>query len=118
MKLNFLRQLLLAAVALAFFAGCMTPQVNWNARVGHYTLDQAVVELGPPDKQAKLTDGRIIAEWVTRYNTGGTVVIGAGFYHHYPGSAAFIQTPGPNYYEQTLRLTFGADQILSTWSRK
>jgi len=53
---------LLAAVAA--MAGCVTtPKIDWAARVGHYTFDQAVMELGPPDRSAKLSDGNLVAEW-------------------------------------------------------
>jgi len=42
--------LILAALVLA---GCVTQKIDWSARVGNYTYDQAVMELGPPDKSAK-----------------------------------------------------------------
>lgn len=53
--------------------GCATQKINWAGRVGAYTFDQAVVELGPPDKQAKLTDGSVVAEWLTRRGNRQTV---------------------------------------------
>jgi hypothetical protein len=63
----------LAGYLIALFAltvlliGCSTTKkVDWNSRVGSYTYDQAMVEYGPPDKQAKLSDGRTVAEWITR----------------------------------------------------
>ena len=55
----------LLCVAL-LFAGCASgKQVDWNSRIGTYTFDQAVLELGPPDKQAELSDGTLVAEWET-----------------------------------------------------
>ena len=109
---------LLALVAALVLAGCVTNHVDWNARIGHYTFDQAVIELGPPDKQARLSDGRNVAEWVTRYQNGGTVAVGAGFYHPgYPYGMSLLQTTGPMYWEHRLRLTFTPDNILSAWSR-
>ena len=54
----------LAALVLA---GCVTQKIDWSARVGNYTYDQAVMELGPPDKSAKLTDGTVVADWLTHH---------------------------------------------------
>ncbi len=103
--------------AVLVLAGCATNKINWAARVGTYTHDQAVLELGPPDKQAVLTDGIVVAEWLTK--RGSSVVYGGGAgYYGYPGYAggiypAYIQT-GPNYF---LRLTFAADGKLRDWKK-
>jgi hypothetical protein len=44
---------IILALMAAFIAGCQTTKpVDWNSRIGNYTFDQAVTELGPPDKQA------------------------------------------------------------------
>ena len=59
--------LILVLAALGFAAGCATtPQVDWTSRIGEYTFDQTVAELGVPTKQTKLSDGKTVAEWVTR----------------------------------------------------
>jgi hypothetical protein len=48
-------------------AGCATtPKVDWTTRIGTYSYDQAVMDYGPPDKQAKLDNGVVVAEWLTR----------------------------------------------------
>jgi len=54
--------------------------VDWNSRIGSYTYDQTVTDLGPPDKQTKLTDGKTVAEWVTHRNGGSGVSFGTGFF--------------------------------------
>ena len=54
----------LAALVLA---GCVTQKIDWPARVGNYTYDQAIMELGPPDKSTKLTDGTVVADWLTHH---------------------------------------------------
>ncbi len=113
---TFLKTSLAVAVAI-LFAGCATHRVDWNARVGIFNFDQAVTELGPPDKQAKLSDGQTIAEWVTRYNTGSSVTVGTGFYG-YPGGVGYVQSVGPNTYESKLRLTFGTNNVLTAWAKK
>ena len=101
-------------------AGCATNRVDWNGRIGNYTYDQAVVELGPPDKQTKLTDNQTVAEWISRYNTGGstvgTVGMGTGFYRG-AGGVSVIQT-APNYYESKLILTFSTNHVLTAWSKR
>ena len=103
------------AMTLAMLVGCATTRVDWNARIGHYTFDQAVVELGPPDKQQKLTDGRNVAEWISRVQNSGNIAIGTGLYNR--GGVGFIQSTGPSYYERKLRLTFSTNNVLTAWSR-
>jgi len=71
-KLNVAAALLLAlAVGLI---GCATPKTNWSALVGKVTYDEVVLDVGPPDKQAKLQDGTVVAEWITQRATRTTVV--------------------------------------------
>src|ERR1051326_6443412 len=62
-------------------AGCQTaPKIDWDSRVGTHTYDQAVSDLGPPDKSAKLSDGKTVAEWISRRSDGMTFGLGTGFY--------------------------------------
>ena len=98
-----------------FIAGCATtPKVDWNARVGNYTYDQAVAELGPPDKSAKLSDGKTIAEWITAHHRNSSVTVGTGFGVGF-GGVGIGQTLGGGDREQILRLTFGPDSKLVAW---
>ena len=78
-KFSLLAILFLAA---ALLTGCQTtPPINWDSRVGNYTYDQAVKDYGPPDRQAKLSDGQVVAKWITRtMNTGGNYNVGMGYY--------------------------------------
>ena len=95
-------------------AGCTTAKVDWSGRVGVYTFDQAVIELGPPDKQAKLEDGRTVADWLTQrgytYRTPNyyPYAWGGPFYPDYEISTT------PDYY---LRLVFGPDGKLRLWKK-
>ena len=118
MKKNLAAQLLGLAVVL-LLAGCTTYQTTWDNRVGVYTYDQAVKELGPPDKQAKLTDGQTVAEWISRYATGGTVGVGMGssFYNGPATAGVGVMQTAPTYRESQLRLTFGTNNILSAWTK-
>ncbi len=113
MKQNWIWLALVTLLA----AGCVTQRINWNARIGTYTFDQAIIDFGPPDKQAKLSDGRRVAEWISHYSSGGTVMFGTALYN-YPGGVGFVQTTGPEYYETKLRLTFTTNDVLAAWSKQ
>lgn len=118
MNKSFAAKILWLAAALCV-AGCATNRVDWDSRVGVFTYDQAVTELGPPDKQAKLTDNQTVAEWISRYSTGGSVGMGmgTGIYGDRVGGGYVIQ-PTPLYRESRLCLTFSTDHVLTAWSRK
>lgn len=107
----------LCLAGIILLTGCATPRTDWNTRVGNFTFDQAITELGPPDKQAKLSTGQTVAEWISRYSTGNNVTIGTGFYG-YPGSVGYVQSLGPNTYESRLRLTFTTNNVLTAWAKK
>jgi hypothetical protein len=105
------------ALALLALVGCATPKIDWPSRVGRYTFDQAVVELGPPDKQAKLSDGALVADWLTRrgrnaiYGTAGGIYGAPGV----PYYAPILVGPGtPDYF---LRLNFDAHGRLTAWKK-
>ena len=115
-RLRIVAQLLL----LLLLAGCATaPKINWAARVGLYTFDQAVTEFGPPDRQAKLTDGSVVAEWVTQRSRVHTIM-SPGYGYGWPyGYGTFASGPAdtvvtPEYF---IRLTFGPDGLLAGWKR-
>ena len=101
----------LAALVLA---GCVTtPKIDWPARVGNYTCDQAVLELGPPDKQAALADHTLVAEWLTQRGQPRTFIsTGIAYGSYSPRIVDTVVTP-----DLYLRLTFGADGRLQAWKR-
>lgn len=98
-------------------AGCAsTPKVDWNSRIGNYTYDQAVLEMGPPNKSTKLTDGTIVADWFIRPSSSLSFGVGTGFYgsHSAVSVGQSIGTlPSGSYW----RLTFASDGKLSRWER-
>jgi hypothetical protein len=112
------RLVLITAVVLGL-GGCATQRIDWRARVGNYTLDQAIVDLGPPDKQAKLTDGTVVAEWLTRRGYRYSTYVG-GFYgvcsplYYGPPYPTYVDSYAPDYF---LRLTFGPEGRLEAWKR-
>ena len=99
---------------VVFLSGCATAKIDWSKRIGTYTYDQTVLELGPPDKQAKLSDGHIVAEWISRYYNGGGAVVSGGYY----GNPGIVSVSPPSYYESKLLLTFTTNNVLSAWSKK
>lgn len=107
----------LALLAAFTLIGCSTtPKVDWPARVGNFSYDQAVLELGPPDKIAKLDNGIVVAEWVTQSpqaaGPSGAYLARPGYYGGVgPGYA-------PTYFPAWhLRLNFGADGKLTAWKK-
>lgn len=111
-------------VALLVVAGCATRKVNWSARVGSYTFDQAVLDMGPPAKQATLQDGTVVAEWMTqRGYTESYYVAPYGPYwrtgprhrsYYNPVFAMPAVTTWPDVY---LRLTFSPEGQLKAWKK-
>jgi hypothetical protein len=94
--------------------GCATSKIDWSKRIGTYTYDQAIMELGPPEKQGKLADGTIVADWLmTRgyyYASPGVYGYYPAYGGYYPGYADAYRTP-----DSFLRLTFGPDRKLRAW---
>ena len=59
------------ALALFVLADCATTKIYPARRVGRYTVDRAVIERGPPDKPAKLSNGSLVVDWLTRQSWSG-----------------------------------------------
>lgn len=107
---------------LLVVSGCAGNKIDWAARVGTYTYDDAVKELGPPDKSAKLTDGSTVADWLTARGMQTATAYGAmspayGRYGRYgtmsPGYVV-VDPPSP---DRFLRLTFDSQGKLASWQR-
>ena len=112
---NFVRLVWLSLL----LTGCATaPQPDWNNRVGNYTYDQAVAELGPPAKSVVLPDGGRASDWLVSRGRPGSVGSGMGAGFATPGfvesSIPYDTPPIPSEY---LRLTFGPDGKLAAWQR-
>ena len=105
-----------SCLALLLVGCASTPKADWNSRVGSYTYDQAVAEMGPPDKSAKLSDGSTVAEWFLKHRSRVSFGVGTGFYSR--GSSVGVgQTIGTSPSGEFLRLTFGGDGKLVRWER-
>jgi hypothetical protein len=134
-RVRFMRtlsSLLLLAASLAL-AGCASSSssgttkpakvdpktVNWSERIGAYTYDQAVGELGKPAIVGESSAGKT-AEWVLSrsprmsfgfgvgggsYGSGGGVGVGVG------------SGVSPPPHGENLRLTFDPDGKLKEWTK-
>lgn len=92
--------------------GCATPHVDWAARVGHYTYEQAVKDMGKPEEQDKLTNGTLVAEWLVQRGYTHAEGEPGPYGPFYPTHTKTYTVPS-----QYLRLTFGPDSQLSTWKK-
>jgi len=103
-----------ALVGLLCFlgVGCETyGKADWKSRVDHYSWDQAIEELGPPESEAKTSDGSRVASWViSRSRTYSTAVRGP---MHWSWSGQDVTTTA----ESHLLLTFNAQSQLKAWKR-
>ena len=89
--------------------GCATrSKIDWNSRVGKYTYDQAVIEMGPPDRSAKLSDGTVVTQWLTRRGYSFRT------YHFWYGGWMNSQDSPPSP-DQFLTLTFDPESRLKEW---
>ena len=106
-----MKRLVVIAFSLALFlTACATTKSDWQSRIGNYTYDQTVLELGPPDKQAVLQDGTNVSEWLTsrgRSYGGYTTYAGRGLVYVNNDYA-------PDYY---LRLTFDPSGKLQSFKK-
>jgi hypothetical protein len=94
-----------------------TPKIDWDSRVGSYTYDHAIAELGPPDKSAKLSDGQTVAEWIKHSSGGGfSFGVGTSMYGSH-GGVGVGQTVSSGYSDKVLRLVFDPDNKLDSWSK-
>lgn len=107
---HWLRLVCALTLALGLLTGCQTNKIDWTARIGTYTFDDAVKELGPPDKAATLTDGTQVCEWLTYRGSEGGTVITSGYY----GFQASTLASSPDAY---LRLTFNPEKKLTEAKR-
>lgn len=109
----------LTALLAVFLAGCATSPkpIDWSTRIGSYTYDQAVGELGPPDRDTKLTDGTRVGEWHVGERGGVKLSFGLGSYsqHSGVGVGQEIGTVGARH--DYMRLTFGPDGQLKSADR-
>ena len=104
------------ALAVAFLTSCATrPPIDWDSRVGHYTYAQALTELGTPDRQARLSDGKVVSKWFVQPPVAPQFNSGMSYY----GNNGFgaNQNIGAGFNGQMLKLTFDTNGTLMAWSK-
>ena len=122
MKSNSAAKCFLSVVsflAIAFITGCATTQpVDWNSRVGQYTYAQAVNELGPPNRQIRLSNGQTEFKWFSQaarndasFSVGGMTQPAANTgMNNNVGAGADLNN-------RYLQLTFDGNGVLKSWSK-
>lgn len=126
--MNLLAVLVLAAVlALTGCSSSPKPRlsksearaVNWSDRIGSYTYDQAIADLGHPLITGESGAGRS-AEWALRSSPRISFGLGVGGGTYGPGTgigAGVGSTVSPPPHGENLRLTFGEDGRLKEWTK-
>src|SRR5262245_18723935 len=107
----------LLAAFVVFGPGCSSkPKPNWDQRVGNFTYDDAVRELGPPVASTQLKDNSTVAEWFLKHASQMSFGFGAGMYGGggAVGGGQSVTTPPSAHY---LRLIFGSDGKLQHWEK-
>jgi hypothetical protein len=75
------------------------------------------MELGPPDKQATLTDGIRVADWMTRRGGYRRVAIGPYIGYNGYGYGGYPVVTDQYVPDSFLRLVFDADGNLTEWKK-
>jgi hypothetical protein len=103
-------------VLLLAISCASTPKVDWDSRVGSYTFDQAVLEMGPPERSSDLSDGSRVAEWFLKPGSTMSVGLGTGYYGR-GGGVGVGQSVSSGRSGQYMRLTFDPEGVLSHWDK-
>jgi hypothetical protein len=121
MKLKCLLLIVLALLVWSCASGtkATVQNIDWGSRIGTYTYEEALAELGEPDVISESSEGRI-AEWVLRQspNVSFSFGFGGASYGHHTGTGVGVGTtvsPPPS--GEYLHLKFDKNGKLSEWTR-
>jgi hypothetical protein len=121
MKLTSLSFILLLVLAGGCASGPKTSvkDIDWRSRIGTYTYEEAMAELGQPNVIGESSEGRT-AEWVLRQSPAVTFGfgLGTGSSGHHTSTGGGVGTsvsPPPS--GEYLRLRFDKDDKLTEWSK-
>jgi hypothetical protein len=114
---------ILVLLTSLLIAGCATrpkvdPNIDWNSRIGNYTYDQAVAEIGKPDAVAETSEGRV-ADWILKQSPNMSFGFGVGnaVYGPHVGTGVGVGTSvSPPPHGEYLRLIFDPQGKLKVWS--
>ena len=93
--------------------------IDWGSRIGTYTYEEALSELGEPNVIGESSEG-MVAEWVIRRSplVSFGFGLGSGTHGHHTGTGVGVGTsvsPPPS--GEYLRLRFDKDGKLVEWTR-
>ncbi|MCH2383123.1 MAG: hypothetical protein MK290_10465 [Pedosphaera sp.] len=109
--------LVCAALLGLFGAGCQAlQQVDWDGRIGQFSYEQAVAELGRPVEETELSGGMRRAEWITNSGVStGRALVGAGYQRRTMGVVPLEPTEIHRLRDRYLRLTFDRAGRMVAW---
>ena len=113
-----------SVIALLLCFGCASrpkidPNINWSERIGNYTFDQALAELGRPAVVAESAQGRS-ADWIVKRspNVSFGFGVGGGSYGSHVGTGVGVGTSiSPPPHGEYLHLDFDPQGTLRGWSK-
>jgi hypothetical protein len=121
MKLAWLSLIVLALLAEGCASGSKTnvKSMYWGSRIGTYTFEESLAELGQPDVLSESSEGKI-AEWVLRRSPDVSfgIGLGTGSYGRHTSTGFGVGTsvsPPPS--GEYLRLRFDRDGNLAEWTK-
>ena len=94
-------------------------KVNWTEKVGHYTYDEALADLGKPEVVGESAGGRT-AEWVLRRSPRMSFGFGVGGASYGGGSGVGVgvgSSVSPPPRGENLRLVFDSAGQLKEWTK-
>jgi len=116
----------LSLIVLVFLAGSCTSgtkvsvkDIDWGSRIGTYTYEEALAELGEPDVIGQSSEGKI-AEWVLQRSPNFSFGLGFGsgsFGRHTSTGVGVGTSVSPPPSGEYLHLRFDKDGKLAEWTR-
>jgi hypothetical protein len=121
MKLVWLSFIVLALLtgSCAFGPNANIKNIDWGSRIGTYTYEEALAELGEPNVIGETREG-MIAEWVLRRSpmvSFGFGFGGVGYGHHTSTGGGVGTSVSPPPSGEYLHLRFDKDGKLAEWTK-
>jgi hypothetical protein len=121
MKLAWLSFIVLALLTGSCASGpkANIKGIDWGSRIGTYTYEEALAELGEPNVIGETSEG-MIAEWVLRRSpmvSFGFGFGGGGYGHHTSTGVGVGTSVSPPPSGEYLHLRFDKNGRLVEWSR-
>ena len=119
MRFVLLTVLALLAGGCASGSKASVKDIDWGSRIGTYTYEEALADLGEPDVIGQSSEGRI-AEWVLQRSPNvsfGLGFGGVGYAHHTSTGVGVGTTVSPPPSGEYLHLSFDNDGLLTEWTR-